>query len=106
MRLWLRQSEGQKQRVSSEHWGISASAIDVATPSKADRPQSAAGVLDYLISNLLQTLMSECSTPAAAGYDMTESFLGCVRDFLLAEAQECYWQQAVLRQFRRAQTSW
>jgi len=28
---------------------------------------------------------------------MTESFLSALREFLLAEAQECYWQQAVLR---------
>ena len=28
---------------------------------------------------------------------MTESFLGAMREFMLAEAQECYWQQAVLR---------
>jgi hypothetical protein len=30
---------------------------------------------------------------------MTESFLSALREFLLAEAQECYWQQAVLREF-------
>lgn len=29
---------------------------------------------------------------------MTESFLGAMREFVLAEAQECYWQQAVLRE--------
>lgn len=29
---------------------------------------------------------------------MTESFLSALREFLLAEAQECYWQQAVLRE--------
>lgn len=29
---------------------------------------------------------------------MTESFLTTMREFLLAEAQECYWQQAVLRE--------
>jgi len=29
---------------------------------------------------------------------MTESFLFALREFLLAEAQECYWQQAVLRE--------
>lgn len=28
---------------------------------------------------------------------MTESFLGTLKEFVLAEAQECYWQQAVLR---------
>lgn len=29
---------------------------------------------------------------------MTDSFLGAMREFVLAEAQECYWQQAVLRE--------
>lgn len=29
---------------------------------------------------------------------MTESFLGTLKEFVLAEAQECYWQQAVLRE--------
>ncbi|ODN73147.1 pH-response regulator protein palA/RIM20 [Cryptococcus amylolentus CBS 6039] len=57
---------------------------------------SAAGVLEYLIKNVLPTLKSEVSSPQAAGYDMTESFLGAVKEFVLAEAQECYWQQAVL----------
>lgn len=31
---------------------------------------------------------------------MTESFLGTLKEFVLAEAQECYWQQAVLRELR------
>lgn len=29
---------------------------------------------------------------------MTDSYLGTLREFVLAEAQECYWQQAVLRE--------
>lgn len=29
---------------------------------------------------------------------MSESFLTAMRDFVLAQAQECYWQQAVLRE--------
>ncbi|OWZ77273.1 pH-response regulator protein palA/RIM20 [Cryptococcus neoformans Bt85] len=58
---------------------------------------AAAGVLEYLITSVLPTLRSELSSPQAAGYDMTESFLGTLKEFVLAEAQECYWQQAVLQ---------
>jgi programmed cell death 6-interacting protein len=35
---------------------------------------------------------------------MTESFLSALREFLLAEAQECYWQQAVLRELNTCST--
>lgn len=31
---------------------------------------------------------------------MSESFLTAMRDFVLAQAQECYWQQAVLRELK------
>ncbi|WWD19366.1 pH-response regulator protein palA/RIM20 [Kwoniella shandongensis] len=58
---------------------------------------AAAGVLEHLVKNLIPTLRTELSTPSAAGYDMTESFLGTIKEFVLAEAQECYWQQAVLQ---------
>lgn len=50
------------------------------------------------MTNVLPTVKGELSSPQAAGYDMTESFLTTIRDFVLAEAQECYWQQAVLRE--------
>ena len=59
--------------------------------------QAAAGVLNYIIDTLLPTIKTEVSTPTAAGYDMTPSFLGTMKEFVMAEAQECYWQQAVLR---------
>jgi programmed cell death 6-interacting protein len=62
--------------------------------------QSAAGVLNHLVALLLPMLQSELSSLTAAGYDMTESFLTAMREFVLAEAQECYWQQAVLRESR------
>ncbi|GMK55878.1 hypothetical protein CspeluHIS016_0209340 [Cutaneotrichosporon spelunceum] len=58
---------------------------------------SSAGILNYLITNVLPTLKSEMSSPQAAGYDMSESFLTSVREFMLAQAQECFWQQAVLQ---------
>jgi hypothetical protein len=32
---------------------------------------------------------------------MTESFLAAVREFMLAQAQECFWQQAVMRELAR-----
>lgn len=58
--------------------------------------QQSAGVLQYLLTTVLPTLKSEIAMPQAAGYDMTESFLTTMREFVLAEAQECFWQQAVL----------
>lgn len=62
--------------------------------------KAAAGVLDHLLKTLLPALNTEISTIGAAGYDMTESFLTTMREYVLAEAQECFWQQAVLREFR------
>jgi hypothetical protein len=47
---------------------------------------------------VLPTLKGEMSSPQAAGYDMSESFLTSMREFVLAQAQECFWQQAVLRE--------
>ncbi|CAD6580577.1 MAG: pH-response regulator protein palA/rim20 [Tremellales sp. Tagirdzhanova-0007] len=58
---------------------------------------AAAGIFNHLTITMLPIIQSELSTAAAAGYDMTDSFLGAMREFVLAEAQECYWQQAVLQ---------
>ncbi|BEI84836.1 hypothetical protein CcaverHIS002_0502370 [Cutaneotrichosporon cavernicola] len=58
---------------------------------------SSAGILNYLITSVLPTLKGEMSSPQAAGYDMSESFLTSMREFVLAQAQECFWQQAVLQ---------
>lgn len=60
--------------------------------------QAAAGVLDHLVKTILPILQKDISTPSGAGFDMTESFLSVLREFVLAEAQECFWQQAVLRE--------
>ena len=60
--------------------------------------QAAAGVFDHVLKETLPALAADISTPGAAGYDMTESFMTTLREFALAEAQECYWQQAVLRE--------
>jgi programmed cell death 6-interacting protein len=57
--------------------------------------------LNYLLTTILPTLKNEVSTPQAAGYDMSESFLTTVREFVMAEAQECFWQQAVLSESTR-----
>ncbi|WVO14605.1 pH-response regulator protein palA/RIM20 [Cryptococcus depauperatus] len=58
---------------------------------------AAAGILEHLMAVVLPVLRSELSSPHAAGYDITASFLGTIKEFVLAEAQECYWQQAVLQ---------
>jgi hypothetical protein len=34
------------------------------------------------------------------GQDMTSSFLGALEKFCLAEAQECFWQRAVLEKYK------
>ena len=61
--------------------------------------QTAAGTFEYLLKEVLPLLTSEISTLGGAGYDMTESFAQTMRDFCLAEAQECFWQKAVLGEF-------
>ncbi|WVR09313.1 pH-response regulator protein palA/RIM20 [Kwoniella sp. DSM 27419] len=58
---------------------------------------ASAGVVEHIIKTVLPVLRTELSAPQAAGYDMTESFLGAIKEFVLGEAQECYWQQAVLQ---------
>lgn len=65
--------------------------------------QSAAGVLGYLITSILPGFKNELPTPNSAGYDMTESFLCAMREFVLAQAQECFWQQAVMRELAFSQ---
>lgn len=38
--------------------------------------------------------------PTSMGQDMTPSFLGALEKFCLAEAQECFWQRAVLEKYK------
>lgn len=64
--------------------------------------QTAAGTFDFLLKEVLPQLTSEISTLGGAGYDMTESFVQTMRDFCLAEAQECFWQKAVLGKYGHA----
>jgi programmed cell death 6-interacting protein len=69
--------------------------------------QNAAGALSYLSSEVVPLL--KCPSwsaiklsggvavgDGAAGYDMTESFINTLQNMVLAQAQECFWQKAVL----------
>ena len=76
----------------------------LANESMLRNPQAAAGIFNHLTITMLPIIQSELSTAAAAGYDMTDSFLGAMREFVLAEAQECYWQQAVLREYNSTES--
>ncbi len=64
--------------------------------------QNAAGALSYLASELLPLFKwagatgGEGAGEGAAGYDMTESFIKTLENFVLGQAQECFWQKAVL----------
>ncbi|KAJ9095781.1 hypothetical protein QFC20_006576 [Naganishia adeliensis] len=69
--------------------------------------QNAAGVFSYIRTELLPTLEREQSSvsmatakPTSMGQDMTPSFLGALEKFCLAEAQECFWQRAVLEKYK------
>ncbi|GHJ85349.1 hypothetical protein NliqN6_1751 [Naganishia liquefaciens] len=68
--------------------------------------QNAAGVFSYIRNELLPTLEREQSSfggiakSTTAGQDMTTSFLGALEKFCLAEAQECFWQRAVLEKYK------
>ncbi|KAJ9125522.1 hypothetical protein QFC22_000483 [Naganishia vaughanmartiniae] len=68
--------------------------------------QNAAGVLSYIRTNLLPTLEREQSsasgiaTAKSIGQDMTSSFIGALEKFCLAEAQECFWQRAVIDKYK------
>jgi programmed cell death 6-interacting protein len=67
--------------------------------------QSAAGALSYLSTEILPLLKNQSwstsrsstsGAEGAAGYDMTPSFIGTLQNLVLAQAQECFWQKAVL----------
>lgn len=99
MPVWQLPSVELKQRGSSGLWGTCLYVTFVLQlDSKLKWIKAAAGVFNYIIKDVLPNLRIELSSPQAGGYDMTESYLGTLREFVLAEAQECYWQQAVLRE--------
>jgi programmed cell death 6-interacting protein len=64
-------------------------------------------VFSYIRTELLPTIEREQSShslttakPTSMGQDMTPSFLGALEKFCLAEAQECFWQRAVLEKYK------
>lgn len=58
--------------------------------------QNAAGVLQHILNNLLPELYR--LKPACS--DLSEGLLKCVRDLMLAQAQECFWQKAVMNKLK------
>jgi programmed cell death 6-interacting protein len=69
-------------------------------------PKNAAGVFSYIRNELLPILEREQASfngiakSTSAGQDLTTSFLGALEKFCLAEAQECFWQRAVLEKYK------
>lgn len=60
--------------------------------------QNAAGVLQHIIDHLVEPtrqLAPPCS-------DLNPRLLSCVRDLMLAQAQECFWQKAVVDRLKDA----
>ncbi|PWN46889.1 BRO1-domain-containing protein [Violaceomyces palustris] len=54
--------------------------------------QSAAGILSHVRNNLI----SEIKHLAPPSPDLNPALLDCLREVMLAQAQECFWQKAVL----------
>ncbi|SOV02700.1 related to RIM20 - protein involved in proteolytic activation of Rim101p [Ustilago sp. UG-2017a] len=54
--------------------------------------QNAAGVVQHIIDNLVEP--TRHLTPPCA--DLSPRLLSCIRDLMLAQAQECFWQKAVM----------
>jgi programmed cell death 6-interacting protein len=57
--------------------------------------QSAAGTLSFLISSALKPFYSTIGD-VPAPMDLTEPFLKSLEWLMLAQAQECFWQKAVM----------
>lgn len=60
--------------------------------------QNAAGALQYILDNLVEP--TRHLTPPSA--DLSPRMLSCVRDLMLAQAQECFWQKAVMDRMKDA----
>ncbi|KAJ9474069.1 pH-response regulator protein palA/RIM20 [Pseudozyma hubeiensis] len=60
--------------------------------------QNAAGVLQHIIDHLVEPTR-HLSPPSA---DLNPRLLSCVRDLMLAQAQECFWQKAVMDRLKDA----
>ncbi|PWY97686.1 BRO1-domain-containing protein [Testicularia cyperi] len=60
--------------------------------------QSAAGVVQHILDNLVGEIR-HLKPPSS---DFNESLLRCLRDLMLAQAQECFWQKAVVDKLKDA----
>ncbi|CBQ68491.1 conserved hypothetical protein [Sporisorium reilianum SRZ2] len=60
--------------------------------------QKAAGVVQHIIDNLVEPTR-HLSPPSS---DLNPRLLSCVRDLMLAQAQECFWQKAVMDRLKDA----
>jgi programmed cell death 6-interacting protein len=58
--------------------------------------QSGAGVLDYLVSSILPKFNNTLEYGQSIPPDLTENALKSMELLMLAQAQECVWQRAVL----------
>ncbi|CDR99087.1 hypothetical protein, partial [Sporisorium scitamineum] len=60
--------------------------------------QKAAGVVQHIIDNLVEP--TRHLSPSSS--DLNPRLLSCVRDLMLAQAQECFWQKAVMDRLKDA----
>ncbi|SNX85869.1 related to RIM20 - protein involved in proteolytic activation of Rim101p [Melanopsichium pennsylvanicum] len=60
--------------------------------------QQAAGILQYILDNLVEPIR-HLSPPSS---DLNPRLLSCIRDLMLAQAQECFWQKAVMDNMKDA----
>jgi programmed cell death 6-interacting protein len=73
--------------------------------SKRELPKFAAGTFKYLRTVVLQALELDVATaydlsaPINAGYDMTGAFIETMETLCLAQAQECFWQRALMEKY-------
>ena len=58
--------------------------------------QNAAGVLSHLISSALPPLETSLPPNTTLPADLSEPFLKALQWLMLAQAQECFWQRAVI----------
>ncbi|KAI0833513.1 BRO1-domain-containing protein [Trametes gibbosa] len=80
-----------------------ASAEDRSTPQGLKQAikfyQNAAGALNFLHDSALPQLRAS-SSPEDASIEIGESFAKCLEFIMLAQAQECVWQRAVMDNYK------
>lgn len=59
-------------------------------------PKNAAGTLSYLKTSAWNKLKASLSDEDGLPLDLSEAFLDAVESLMLAQAQECVWQWAVM----------